>query len=78
MAGGNLEGDFTRLAKDRKNFWKWLMKTDYWNVKKGTEGEEEFFKIQPILVHRSGNPGFLEGLSNQLFSFLRSNRRALV
>jgi hypothetical protein len=27
MAGGNLEGDFTRLAKDREDFRNWLMET---------------------------------------------------
>jgi len=28
MAGGNLEGDFTILAKDREDFRNWLMKPD--------------------------------------------------
>jgi hypothetical protein len=28
VAGGNVEGDCTRLAKDKKEFWSWLMKTD--------------------------------------------------
>jgi len=28
MAGGNLEGYFIMLAKDRKDFRNWLMKLD--------------------------------------------------
>jgi hypothetical protein len=71
MAGGNLECDFTMLAKDREDFRNWLMKPDSWEGKKGTEEKEEreYFKIKPILVKRSENPGFLEGLMQSTVLF---------